>query len=174
MGREGEAHAKALRHVYEPGHVRRGTDHEEIGEWDPVAAMRMATEIRERYNAKPYGFRFETRIVHNPVDDGEGGKLEVLDKTVAKSGIHYIDGAILKYDDVVDRPEYRALPDNMRCNAWPLAVETRNGFRWTAPFEEGDAIVNADGIVTARGTDPEHAEYRAKMFAAWRAESGAS
>ena len=139
----------------------------EIGEWDPIAAMRMATEIRERYNAKPYGFRFETRIVHDPIDNGEGGKLEVRDTTIKRSGMHYINGAIVKYDDAADKPHWRVLSDNMRDNAWPLAVEMRNGFRWTAPFEEEDVIVNADGITMARGSDPEHTEYRTKVLAAW-------
>jgi hypothetical protein len=158
-----------------PGTLFAETTTKEIGEWDAIAAMKMVTDVQERYGAIPYGFRFETRIVHDPVPDGEGGTLDVADKTVATSGVHYIKGTILRYDQVsADQTGAHNLLSNMRCNGWPLVVETRNGFKWTAPFGEEDAVVNADGVVTARGNDADLAKYRTEMVAAWEREFAAA
>lgn len=135
---------------------------------DPAMAVKVAAQIRERHGARPYGFRFYTRIVADDVDDGEGGKLKVQPKTVAESGTHFIDGAILNFEEVPSSQQI--LRSNMRGNLWPLVVETTNGYRHTSPFTDQDCVVDSKtGAVTRRGADPDLAEYRRRKVAEWGA-----
>lgn len=122
-----------------------------IPEWDTRIAARMAASIRERHDAIPYGFRFETVLVAPPVPDGEGGTLTVNLKVVATSPMHYLNGKIETLADVEARndPSEGILRENMRCNGYAEVITTKNGYRWTQPAMPGDKIVDADGTVTA-------------------------
>jgi len=117
----------------------------QIESWSTKLAVQMAHEIVERHRARPYGFRFETRIVAEPVPDGEGGTLRVEPKTVEKSGIYFLDGIIETLADVEARstPKDRILIENMRCNHYDRIVTTRNGYSWCQPFNDGDHVVNS-------------------------------
>lgn len=145
---------------FSPGSFVAESSCKPIDAWDPVEAMRLCQGITERYGAKPYGFQFETRIVADPVPDGEGGELQVTPKKVAESEIYYIDGRILKFDEVPETDSTRIMRDNMRSNDYPIVVETTRGFRWTQPFKEHDVIVSEQGEVLRRGDDAGLIAYR--------------
>jgi hypothetical protein len=157
-----------------PGTMFSETSTKEIGEWSTKLAVRMAADIVERHCAKPYCFRFETRLTADPVSDGQGGTLEVVAKTVKKSGRYFIGGRLRTLDDAErdGLPTERILVENMRCNSWPIVCETRNGYLSTRPFEAGDFVVSVDGEVLERGDDPKHVAYRADKIARVKAERG--
>ncbi len=121
-----------------------------ITEWDPREAMRLASGVKERHGAIPYGFRFETRIVASEVTDGEGGTLQVEPKTVKTSGMYFIGGVVETLADVKARATKAddILISNMECNDYAHIVTTTNGYRWSQEFQKGDHVVNADGEVT--------------------------
>lgn len=134
---------------FSPGTLFSEMSTKPIGEWDTRKAARMAQDVTERYGAKPYAFRFETRIVSDPIDDGEGGTLQVEPKTVKESGFYFINGKIETREEVEARnlPSEETLRFNMRCNDVPRVVTGCSPYRWTMPFRDGDHIVDADGTV---------------------------
>lgn len=142
----------------------------EIAEWSPALACKMADEIVERYGAKPHSFRFSTRIVSDPVDDGYGGKLNVQSKEIAKSGNFFITGRLLKLDEIPETPETSILRSNMKCNRYPIVVENTNSWKATLPFESGDCIVDRTGKVLVKGSDRELEDYRRAKIAERDAE----
>ncbi len=107
--------------------------------------VQLSRGITKRYNAKPYGFRFETRLSADPVDDGEGGTLQVKERTVEKSGMHFLGGEVLNYDEMLSRGDKgnEILLGNMKGNGIAFVVENRNSFLSTLPFETCDAVVNS-------------------------------
>jgi len=134
----------------------------------------MSETIRERYNAKPYGFVFETLVTAEDVPDGEGGTLRVEPKRVARSGVHFLGGRLETYTEVVERndPKEEILRSNMRGNEqWIVCINT-NSYRSTLPFDEEDYIVDAQGKIVERGNDPKHVAYRAEQLAKRKAELG--
>ena len=150
---------------YSPGTLFSESSTFDIESWDPVKAVAMSETIKERYNAKPYGFVFSTLLVHDDVPDGEGGLLHVESKTVKKSGVHFLGGRLETYDDVVSRkdPKEDILQSNMRCNEdWIVCINT-NSYRSTMPFNEDDCIVDATGKIVERGNDPQRIAYRAEQ-----------
>lgn len=141
-----------------------------IPKWDTTKAMRISEKIVERFGARPYAFRFETLLDAPPLDDGRGGKLEVVPKVIKSSGRFFIMGTARKYDDIQPQEDGRdmtILRDNMRCNNWPLVVQTMNR---TQPFEKNDAIVDSKGEVLVKGIDKEFVDYRKTKAEEWKRE----
>lgn len=101
--------------------------------------------------------------------DGEGGTLKVQPKEVTRSGMHYLGGELLKFDDVPDDKEHSILRGNMRCNKWPVCIVNRNSWRHTAMFEETDCIVGPSGEIVRSGNDPDLMVYRAEKNAEFEA-----
>ena len=100
---------------FSPGTFVSEQSEREIGEWDPREAVRLAGTITERHGARPYGFRFETRLVSDPILDGRGGKLAVDPKVIRRSAMHWIDGRVLTLAEVErEMAEERNLICNMR------------------------------------------------------------
>ena len=147
---------------YSPGTFVSEMTTNPIAERDTKLAVQMSETVRERYNARPYGFKFETRIVAEPVPDGEGGELMVQPKTVATSGMYFLGGKLETLDEVEARndPKEDILRSNMRNASSHIVCVNENGYRSTLPFTEKDVVVNATGEIVERGDDPKHVAYR--------------
>jgi hypothetical protein len=154
-----------------PGTMFAESTTKPIGSWDIAEAVRLSADIVERYGAKPYGFRFSTEIVADPVPDGEGGTLAVQGKEVARSGMHFLGGSVFSLDEVPVTDGNRILRDNMRSNGWWYVVMGANGYRWTQPFEADAVVVSSVTCqVIERGDDPARVAYRAEKTTARDAE----
>lgn len=147
---------------YSPGTFTSETTTQPIDGRDTKVAVTMADSIREHHGARPYGFRFETRIVAESVPDGEGGELAVSVKTVDKSGTYFIGGKLETLDEVTARsdPKENILRSNMQASDMCIVCVTTNGYRSTMPFSDKDFVVDATGTVTEHGDDPRHVAYR--------------
>lgn len=142
-----EERAKEI-HVefYSPGTFVSETSSVKVKSKDLKVAAVQAKKITERYNSKPYGFRFT---------DGNSKSL---------SGLYYLTGKIIRYDDISDSDEKLSiLKSNMRCNNWPFVVENTNSWRFTGQFEKEDRIVDFKGNILAEGDAPDLMEYRKKF-----------
>jgi hypothetical protein len=139
-----------------PGTFFHETSTLPIERWDPRLAVTMAERVVERHGARPYGFKFETRLESDPVSDGRGGTLRVEPKTIRKSAFHHLGGTVETLAEVEARalPSERVLCANMRNNHWPLIVVNTNSYRSVQPFRETDLIVDASGEIVERGDDP--------------------
>lgn len=130
-----------------------------IEEWAPTLAVQLASGIEERYGARPYGFRFSTRIEADDVPDGHGGVLKVQPRTCATSGMYFLGGRVLNFDEVPG--EQSILRSNMRGNGWAFVVVNTNSYRCTQPFDSADVVVDVQtGAVVERGDAPERVAYR--------------
>jgi len=149
-----------------PGMMFDETTSKPIESPDIKLACKMAAKVEERHGARPYGFQFATCLVADPIDDGEGGKMEVSPKEIERSGTHYIDGVLKTVDELAKTEGERSiLVSNMRGNDWPIVCETKNGYRHTGVFSEKDLVVSIDGKILERGDDPKHVAYRRKVKA---------
>lgn len=159
---------------YSPGTLFSESSTHDIDSWDTAKAVELSETVLARYNAKPYGFVFSTIIVADDVPDGEGGFLKVSSKEVESSGIHFLGGRLETYDDVVARNDEKEsiLRSNMRSNEMWVIIINDNSFRSTLPFNEGDCVVNARGMIVQRGDDPKFVAYRTEQLAKRKAELG--
>ncbi|MFW6089535.1 MAG: hypothetical protein ACODAB_07270 [Gemmatimonadota bacterium] len=146
---------------YLPGLFVADVTSRPIGSWDTRAAAEMAREVGGA-NRRPYAFHFETRIVEDPIPDGEGGTLDVVPKVVERSGAHHLGGKVERYDEVEARglEDERILRHNMRCNGNPIVVRGESS---ALPFLDTDVLVDDDGEVVRRGDDDDLEEYRRKF-----------
>jgi hypothetical protein len=106
-----------------------------IEEWDIKKACEMAQGIVERYNARPYAFRFITR---------ERGENELDSHIYATSGLYFLGGTVLTLDEIIakDDPDDRILISNMKSNSWDRVVVNNNSYRWTQPLEADDVVLD--------------------------------
>ena len=163
---------------YSPGTFVSESSRRPIEAWDTTAAVELANGIMERHGAKPYGFRFVTMREHPPIDDGAGGFLEVTPKLVEQSGLHYLGGTVLTFDDLEftdteQRKRWRICRDNMRCNDEPVIIMNDNSWRFTGFFGPEVCRISASGIIDRRGWDEDLKAYREKMIAQWAQEKEA-
>lgn len=147
-----------------PGTFFSETSTYDIESWDPQLAARQAAAVVVRYGARPYGFRFETHLVADPVSDGRGGKLQVEPRKLRESELYHLDGKIETYDDFVARadPKEDIARRNMRDHA-PIVCVTTHSYRSTQPFGEKDVMVDAHGNIVERGDTPERIAYRERI-----------
>jgi hypothetical protein len=123
---------------HSPGTVFPETTVKPIDSWDAAEAEKMAATVTERFNATPYGFRFLTR---------ERTDADLDSKVVKQSGMYFIRGRVETIDDVKRRadPKESILLSNMEYNGWNRIVRHvpgDEGWGWTLPLEEGDAILH--------------------------------
>jgi hypothetical protein len=120
---------------YSPGTFVAETTQKQIDSWDTDTAVEMAREIKERYGATPYGFRFSTRT--RGADD--------LDSRVTEtSPTYYLGGKIETLADVEARndPDERILRSNMRNNGYDRIVVNDNSWRCVQPLQSDDVVLD--------------------------------
>lgn len=119
---------------YSPGTFVAEETEKPIASWDVAKAQKMATRIKERYNAIPYGFRFTTR---------ERGPKDLDSKVVKTSGMYFINcrRRTLAELEKENDPKKHILLSNMRINKWDSIVETVKGWKFTQPVREGDTVL---------------------------------
>lgn len=150
---------------HSPGTLFDESSEKEIAKLEPALAVKLATKIVERHGAKPYGFTFETRIVSEPVSDGEGGTLATVPKTVETSGIHFLGGSLETLDEVEARadPTESILRSNMRGNRMFVVCVNTNSYKSTHEFREQDCVVGTNGEIVEKGNDPKWMETRKRI-----------
>ena len=118
---------------YSPGTFQAEMTTMPISSWDEEEAIEMSKSIVERYDARPYGFRFTTR---GREDD------ELDSRELARSGMYYINGVVKTLEELEAKPKGNStLISNMKNNKWDKVVETASPYKWTSPFNNGDKIV---------------------------------
>lgn len=120
---------------YSPGIFVAEETIKPIDSWDVDAACEMARTVLERYNATPYGFRFSTR-----------GRSETdLDsKEVARSNFYWLGGTVEILAQVKARATEKdqILVSNMECNGWDRIITNNNSWKWTAPLDPDDVVLD--------------------------------
>lgn len=148
---------------YSPGTLFSESSSKPIEDWNVKEAVLLSKNVEERHGAKPYGFVFTTDVCHEPVPDGEGRMLEVKSREIERSGVYFLTGKVIRYDEVPDTKEFAIMRSNMECNDFAFVVENINSYRSTMPFGEKDAIVDWDGEIVERGNDSKRMKYREKF-----------
>ena len=120
---------------FRPGTFVAETSIREIDSWDVKKAFEMSKDIKERYNASPYGFRFITKSRKND---------ELDSKVTDSSKMYYIGCKVITKDDL-DPVGDKILTSNMMCNGWDKMATTTTGWRWTQPLKEGDIVLDDNG-----------------------------
>jgi hypothetical protein len=120
---------------YSPGTFVHEVTTRAIDKWDVDKAVEMARGIVERYNARPYGFRFSTRA-------RSAGELD--SKVTRESAMYYLGGKVETLAEVEARndPKEEILRANMRGNDWPRIIVNDNSWRWTQPLEDDDVVLD--------------------------------
>ena len=119
---------------YSPGTFMAEATTKEIASWDIKKAQRMAKSITERYGARPYAFRFTTRV---------RGPKDFESKQKKQSHLYYIGCKVETLAEVKARndPKEAILISNMEGNKWDKIVRTVEGWRWTQPLHKGDVVL---------------------------------
>ncbi len=119
---------------YSPGTFVSEVDSREIDSWDIEAAQEIATSIVQRYNARPYGFRFVT--MERLKDDFEPKEIE-------RSGIYYLGGMTYTLEELRNRnnPRDKTAISNMEINGWERVIENTNSYSFMAPLLDGDTVL---------------------------------
>ena len=120
---------------FSPGTLVAETTTLDIDSWDIEKALEMASAVKERYEATPYGFRFLTRSRND--DDLDS-------KVSAKSPMYYLPHCKVEtLDEVKARndPSERILRSNMENNGYSRIVTTTEGWSWTMPLGEEDIVL---------------------------------
>lgn len=105
-----------------------------IESWDVAQAKRMALDIVERHNAKPFAFYFSTRA---------GGKDDLDSKVTNTSGNYYLGGKVDTYEEVVARndPKEKILRWNMKFGDIKRIITNCNSYRITQPLHDRDVVL---------------------------------
>ena len=119
---------------YSPGTFVSEMTEKEIDSWDIEKAKELARSVSERYNAKPFGFRFITRSRNDN---------ELDSKITEKSNMYYLGGKIRHLDFIIleNNPDEQILISNMKMNGWDRVIENTNSWKITQPLEPGDVVL---------------------------------
>lgn len=120
---------------YSPGTFVAETNELPIDAWDTEKAVELARGIKQRYGARPYGFRFSTR---------SRGPDDLDSKVTAKSPYYFLGGRVETLAEVEARndPKESILRSNMRGNGYDRIVVNDNSWRWTQPLDAGDVVLD--------------------------------
>jgi len=120
---------------FSPGTLFAEQTQKSIDSWNMNEAIKMARNIKERYEATPYGFCFTTR---ERKDD------ELDSKEIKRSGMYFLGGKVLTLQDIKIRndPKDNILISNMECNHWNKIVENCNSWKVTQPFHNEDKVID--------------------------------
>ena len=117
-----------------PGTFVAETDLHKVDSRDVGKAIELARDIKQRYGARPYGFRFLTR----------GRQENELDaKEIDRGNMYYLGGIVRTIEQVraANDPSERILLSNMERNGWARIVENTNSRKWRRPLCEGDVVL---------------------------------
>ena len=117
-----------------PGTFVDETTEKPIESWDIEKAKVMATDVHERYGARPFGFYFTTR---------SRGEEDLDSKEIASSGVYYLGGVVETREQVEARndPSEDILRTNMRCNEIERVITNKNSFKTTRQFRDKDTLL---------------------------------
>jgi hypothetical protein len=120
---------------FSPGTFFAEQSEKPIDSWDVDKAVEMARKVKERYNARPYGFQFTTR---------ERGPDDLDSKETKRSGTYFLGGKVetLKEVEARNDPKEEILRSNMRCNGWDKIVVNDNSWRTVQPLQKGDKVLD--------------------------------
>lgn len=105
-----------------------------IDSWDIKKACEMATAIKERHGATPYGFKFITRSRND--DD--------LDSSIsASSHMYFLGGNVRTIEEVEaqNNPDESILRSNMKCNGIKRVITNSNSWKVTRPMDDSDVVL---------------------------------
>lgn len=107
----------------------------QIDTWNIELAVKMAGGIFERYNARPYGFRFLTRA---------RGTYDLDSKIVNRSGIYYLGGTIETAEEILARSDQKeeTLRFNVLSNGYKRIVTNTNSWKFTAALGDDDVVLD--------------------------------
>lgn len=143
---------KVIKHYvtfYSPGSFMPETDTVEFPSIDLKAIAAKAKTLSQRYGAKPFGFRVETKE-YEEIITKDDKVFRTKTETTYSSGIYFLTGRVLTLNDVPDTQENRILRSNMEGNK-KVCVENTNSYRHTSFFNQEDKIIDWDGNVIAEG-----------------------
>lgn len=120
---------------FSPGTFFSEETTKEIDEWNVDLAMEMAKDIYERYDAKPYGFKFYTR---------ERNENDFDSKETNRSGLFYLGGKVFTVKELEDKndPEDSILIMNMKGNGYDRCVVNTNSWKFTGMLSDGDTVLD--------------------------------
>lgn len=119
---------------FSPGTFVSETSTSEIESWNLDTAIKLSNNIKERYGAKPYGFRFTTRA---------RGERDLDSKITATSRMYYLGGTVYTLDEVLARndPDEDILRSNMQNNNIKRVIVNTNSWKVTMPLEDDDIVL---------------------------------
>lgn len=120
---------------YSPGTLVSETTSYEIDSWDVDKAVAKSKDVKERYNARPYGFRFVTR---SRSDD------ELDSKQTASSNMYYLGGTVRTREEVLagTDPRESILRSNIMNNEEFIGVIVNtNSFMFTGGLYKDDVVL---------------------------------
>jgi hypothetical protein len=140
---------------HSPGTFFDETSSREIDSWDTKKAVEMSEQISERYDAKPYGFRFLTNREADPIKDQDGNEMEVAPKKVKDSPMHFLGGKVETYKEIANRnlKDERILLSNMKSNRWWTVITNTNSYKTIRQFDGEDVVVDAKGDIIDRASN---------------------
>jgi len=122
---------------YSPGTFVPEFTEKPIDSWDIETACRMATEIVERYGARPYAFRFKTR---------SRGESDFEPSLQSFSPTHFINCRVETREEIESRnlPDERILVANLRFGNIARVAVPKSGWKTVVPIRDEDVIVDFD------------------------------
>ncbi len=164
---------KIFAEYFSPGTMFAETSTRALDKGSVKEAISLSKKVSERHGATPYAFDIVTKLVADPIDDGQGGTMKVFPKEIGRKGRYYLGGEVITYDQVIAREGAGSIwAMNMRGNRDPVSVQNTNSYKSTQIFREQDVIVDVEtGAILVRGDDSELVQYRTVKIAEWDARA---